>query len=49
MYRVMGDADFYKRDISEIKNKRERVEIVKKLLADSYARWEELEQLKSEI
>ena len=45
----MGDPDLYKKDKSEIVNKKERLETVKKLLADSYARWEELEQLKNEL
>jgi ATP-binding cassette subfamily F protein uup len=46
LYRIMGDPDLYKKDKAEIVTKKERLEIVKRLLADSYARWEELEQLK---
>ena len=46
LYRVMGDPDLYKKDKFEIVTKKERLEIVKKSLADFYARWEELEQLK---
>jgi ATP-binding cassette subfamily F protein uup len=49
LYRAMGDPDLYKKDKSEIVTKKERLEIVKKLLVDSYTRWEELEQLKSEL
>ncbi len=49
LYRVMGDPDLYKNDKSEIVTKKERLEIVKKWLADSYARWEELELLKNEL
>ena len=45
----MGDPDLYKKDKSEIVAKKERLEAVKKLLAESYTRWEELEQLKSEM
>ena len=46
LYRAMGDPDLYKKDKAGIVIKKERLEIVKKLLADSYSRWEELEQLK---
>jgi ATP-binding cassette subfamily F protein uup len=49
LYRAMGDHDFYKKDKSEIIAQQERLEVVKKLLADSYSRWEELEKLKSEM
>ncbi len=49
LYRAMGDPDLYKKDKSEIVGKKERLEIVKKLLAESYTRWEELEQLKNEL
>jgi ABC transport system ATP-binding/permease protein len=48
LYRVMGDPDIYKKNKSEIINKKERLEEIKNLLAASYARWEELEQLKNE-
>ncbi|MFC1913371.1 ATP-binding cassette domain-containing protein [Chloroflexota bacterium] len=48
LYRAMGDPDHYKNDKSEIVGKQERLEVVKKLLAESYTRWEELEQLKNE-
>jgi ATP-binding cassette subfamily F protein uup len=47
LYRVMGDPDLYKKDKSEIVSKKERLETVKKLLAESYLRWEELEKLKN--
>jgi hypothetical protein len=46
LYKAMGDPDLYKKDKNEIVTKQERLEITRKLLADSYARWEELEQLK---
>jgi ATP-binding cassette subfamily F protein uup len=48
LYRAMGDPDLYKKDKSEIVAKKERLEIIKKLLSDSYSRWEELEQLRNE-
>lgn len=49
LYRAMGDPDLYKNDKSQIVSKKERLEVVKKLLAESYTRWEELEQLKKEL
>ncbi len=49
LYRVMGDPDFYKNDGSGVVIQQERLEEVKKLLAESYTRWEELEQLKNEL
>jgi ABC transport system ATP-binding/permease protein len=48
IYRVMGDPDLYKQDKSRIIAKKERLEVVKKQLADAYARWAELEQLERE-
>jgi ATP-binding cassette subfamily F protein uup len=47
LYRTMADPDLYKKDKTEIVAKTERLEIVRKLLVDSYTRWEELEQLKA--
>jgi ATP-binding cassette subfamily F protein uup len=49
LYRALSDPDLYKNDKAEIVRKKERLEAVKKALADSYARWEELEQLKNEL
>ncbi|MFC1968349.1 ATP-binding cassette domain-containing protein [Chloroflexota bacterium] len=49
LYRAMGDPDLYKNDKSGIVSKKERLEVVKRLLAESYTRWEELEQLKNEL
>ena len=49
LYRAMGDPDLYKNDKSEIVSKKERLEVVKRLLAESYTHWEELEQLKNEL
>jgi len=49
LFAAMGDPELYKRDKSEILTKQERLETLKKLLADAYDRWEELENLKNEI
>jgi ATP-binding cassette subfamily F protein uup len=46
LYEAMGDSNLYKNDKSAIVSKKERLETVKQLLAESYIRWEELEQLK---
>ena len=48
-YQAMGDADLYKKNKSKIVGMKERFEDVKRLLAESYHRWEELEQLKDEL
>jgi len=48
LYRAMGDPDLYKKDKSEILVKKERIEAIKKQLAEAYTRWEELEKLKSD-
>ncbi len=49
LYRAMGNPDLYKKDKSEIVSKKERLEVVKRLLAESYTRWEELEQPKNDL
>jgi ATP-binding cassette subfamily F protein uup len=49
LYQAMGNADLYKKDKSEVFSKKERLEAVKRLLVESYARWEELEKLKNEL
>jgi ABC transport system ATP-binding/permease protein len=48
LYQAMGDPDLYKSGVSEITSKQERLEAIKYILAESYARWEQLEQLKNE-
>jgi len=48
LYRAMADPDLYKNDKSGIVSKKERLAELKKLLAESYTRWEELEGLKNE-
>jgi ATP-binding cassette subfamily F protein uup len=45
--RSLADPEFYKKPKSEIVAAQQRLEAVKGLLADSYSRWEELEQLKN--
>jgi ABC transport system ATP-binding/permease protein len=45
---AMGDPELYKGNKSEILKKKERIEELKNLLAESYSRWEELEQLKQQ-
>jgi ATP-binding cassette subfamily F protein uup len=49
LYEAMGDSNLYKNDKSAIVSKKERLEVVKQLLAESYLRWEKLEQLKNEL
>ncbi|MEE8431551.1 MAG: ATP-binding cassette domain-containing protein [Candidatus Desulfatibia sp.] len=48
LYKAMADPELYKNEKSGIVRKTERLEELKKLLAESYARWEELEDLKNE-
>ena len=40
----MGDPVFYKKNKADIVAANDRLEAVKKLLEDAYARWEKLEQ-----
>jgi ATP-binding cassette subfamily F protein uup len=49
LYRTMSDPELYKKDKSEIVASKERLEEIKTLLAESYAHWEELERIKSEL
>ncbi len=49
LYKAMGDSSLYKNDKSAVVSKKERLDEVKKLLAESYTRWEELEQRKNEL
>ena len=41
----MGDPGLYKNDKADIVAANDRLEELKRLLAEAYARWEELEQL----
>jgi len=49
LYKAMGDPELYKKDITEITSKKERLEEIKYILTESYSRWEELEKLKHEL
>jgi ABC transport system ATP-binding/permease protein len=49
LYLAMGNPDLYKEDKSKMFSTKERLEEVIKALAESYTRWEELEQLKNEL
>ncbi|MQF69603.1 hypothetical protein FIM12_04650 [SAR202 cluster bacterium AD-804-J14_MRT_500m] len=44
LFQAMGDPGFYKKDRADIIAANDRLETVKKLLEDAYARWEKLEQ-----
>ena len=44
LFQGMGDPGFYKKDRADIVAANDRLEAVKKLLEDAYARWEQLEQ-----
>ncbi len=49
LFRDMGDPALYKKDKSELENKKARLEAIKESLVQMYARWEELERLQNEI
>lgn len=44
LFQDMGEPEFYKKDRADIVAANDRLEVVKKLLEDAYARWEKLEQ-----
>jgi ATP-binding cassette subfamily F protein uup len=46
LIQAMGAPAFYKRDSVDIVAANDRLEVLKKLLVDTYARWEELEQIR---
>mgnify|MGYP001245074277 FL=1 len=46
LFQGMGDPGFYKKDRADIVAANDRLEAVKKLLEDAYARWEKLEQIR---
>ncbi|RPJ60901.1 MAG: ABC transporter ATP-binding protein, partial [Dehalococcoidia bacterium] len=48
LFQAMGDPDLYKKDRAEVLAMQERMDAVKKLLVESYERWQELELLSSE-
>ena len=45
LFQDMGDPALYKKDKSELENKKSRLEAIKDSLVQMYARWDELEQL----
>ena len=49
LFQTLGDPELYKRDRADIVAMNDRLEELKRLLAEAYARWEELEQLSLEI
>ena len=46
LFQTMGDPGLYKKDRADIVATNDRLEELKGLLAEAYARWEELEQLR---
>ena len=48
LFKAMGDPGLYKKDKSDILAMNDRLDAVAKLLAQAYARWEELEQLNTD-
>ncbi|MDA1129166.1 MAG: ATP-binding cassette domain-containing protein [Chloroflexi bacterium] len=49
LFQTMGDPELYKKDRADIVVTNDRLEELKRLLAEAYARWEELEQLRLDI
>ena len=49
MFQNMGDPELYKKDKADIVAMNDRLEDLKRLLAEDYARWEELEQLQLDV
>jgi len=49
LFQTMGDPELYKKDRADIVANNERLEELKRLLAEAYERWEELEQLRLDI
>ena len=47
LFQDMGDPALYKKDKSELENKKKRLEAIKDSLVQMYARWDELEQLQN--
>ena len=46
LFQTMGDPELYKKDRADIVATNDRLEELKRLLAEAYARWEELEQIR---
>ena len=49
LFQTMGDPGLYKKDRADIVAMNDRLEELKRLLAEAYERWEELEQLRLDI
>ena len=49
LFQTMGAPELYKKDRADIVANNERLEELKRLLAEAYERWEELEQLRLDI
>jgi ABC transport system ATP-binding/permease protein len=49
LFQAMGDPGLYKKDKSEMMAVNERLESVRKRLTEAYERWEELDQLKTQM
>ena len=49
LFLTMGDPGLYKKDRADIIATNDRLEELKRLLAEAYERWEELEQLRLDI
>jgi ABC transport system ATP-binding/permease protein len=48
LFQDMGDPTLYKKDKSELEDKKKRLETIKDSLVQMYARWDELERLQKE-
>ena len=49
LFQAMGDPGLYKKDRADIVATNDRLEELKRLLAEAYERWEELEQLRLDM
>jgi ATP-binding cassette subfamily F protein uup len=49
LFQAMGDPELYKKDRADIVATNDRLEELKRLLAEAYARWEELEQHRLDV
>ena len=49
LFQNMGDPELYKKDKADIVAMNDRLEDLKRILAEDYARWEELEQLQLDV
>jgi ATP-binding cassette subfamily F protein uup len=49
LFQTLGDPELYKKDRANIVATNDRLEELKRLLAEAYARWEELEQLRLDL